>query len=329
MKNAASRKAPHPRADELRELQAVAMRARRESDAFDSEFSRRYLQDGRLTRAGLVLVDGNARADSHPGTERRKVAERQQTRDDYASDSRHREQLRRTAFEAERAVKDLESAIVEEVDEASERVELSAAIKQFNVRSGAVSKLKDGLARANDAVTVAGARSHDAAAAVNAAIEDQARTVEAAFEQGFSADRDGRVRDARAVATDAADELAAATSAAEALRAKLIDAEEALQAARESIKRLASRILTVALPDLLKEAETLRDELAGKRHVLRYLSRFAPQQMAQSCRTFLDRNQFPFESTNEINSHAAVAPWLATREALKRDADAPLPTSSE
>jgi hypothetical protein len=326
MKNAASRK-PHPRADELRELQAVAMRARRESNAFDSEFSRRYLQDGRLTRAGLVLVDSNARADSHPGTEGRKVAERQQTSDDYASDSRHREQLRHAALDAERAVKDLENAIAEDVDEASERVGLAAAIKQFNVRSAAASKLKDGLARANDAVTVAGARSHDAAAAVNAAIDYQARTFEAAFEQGFSADRDGRVRDARAVATDAADELAAATSAAEALRAKLIDAEALLQESREAMERLVDRILTAALPDLLNEAERLREELAGKRHVLRYLSRFAPQQMAQSCRTFLDRNQFPFESANEINSHAAVAPWLATREALKRDADAPLPTS--
>lgn len=157
MKNAASRK-PHPRSDELRELQATAARAREECDDFDRIYSRKHLQDHRLSRAGLVLVDGNARGESDPGTEELRAAERQKVQSDFQSDSQHREQLRRTAFEAERAVKDMENAIAEEVDEASERVELSAAIKQFNARSAAVSKLKDGLARASDAVTAAAAR---------------------------------------------------------------------------------------------------------------------------------------------------------------------------
>lgn len=325
---AASQKAPHPRSDELRELQATAARAREECDDFDRIYSRKHLQDHRLSRAGLVLAGANERDNTHPGTEGRRAAERQQTLDDFRSDSQRREQLRRTASDAERAVKSLEDAIAEEVDETFERAELTAAIKQFDVRSAAVSKLKDGLSRADDAVTAAEARSHDAAAAVNVVIEEQAKFYKAALEQGFQIDRDGSVRDARAAATDAADELAATKSAAEALRAKLADAEALLQESREAIEWITGRILTAALPDLLSEAETLRDQLAAKRQVLRYLSRFAPQRTAQNCQRFLDQNQF-FESTNETNSHAAVAPWLSARNALQTDADTPLPTSAK
>lgn len=289
-------------------------------------FSRKHLQDHRISRAGLILVGANERDNTDLGTEERRAAERQRAQDEFPSDSRRREQLRRAASDAERAVRDLEDAMAEEVDETSERVELAAAIKQFNVRSAATSKLEEGLARAVDAVTAARARSYDTAAAVNAAIEEQARTFEAAFEQGFPADRDGRVRDARAAAADAADELASARSAAEGLRAKLADAEAVLQEAREAIERLVGRILTTALPDLLKEAEALWDQLAAKRHVLRYVSQFAPQHMAQHCCDVLNRNTF-FESMSKTNSHPAVAPWLSARDALQTDADAALPTS--
>lgn len=100
-----------------------------------------------------------------------------------------------------------------------------------------------------------------------------------------------------------------------------------LQESRETIERLASRILTVAIPDLLSEAERLHEELQSKRHVLNYLRRFAPQRMSQICQRFMDLNHFS-EYANETNSHAAVAPWLSARNALTTNAEALLPTSA-
>lgn len=323
MKQSATRKAAHPRADELHELQETAARAREQCDDFDSEFSRRYLQDGRLSRAGLVLVDGNARDDSHPGTEERRAADRQQIRDDYASDSHRREELRRAAWDAERAVKDLENAIVEEIDEKADRAELAKAIKNLDEVKAEANRLREANARARAAVETAKTKAHDAAAAVNAAIDYQTKICEAAIEQGFAADRDGMVREARAEAAAADDDLATAQRAEESLRAKLLDAESILEETGETVSRLTARILSVRLRDLLEAAAAARAEMIGREKVLRYLAQFAPQGLRRDVETFL-ATPWLWDHT-PAERHPAVAPWLATRDTLKRDADTPLP----
>jgi hypothetical protein len=323
MKQSATRKPSHPRADELHERRAVAERARKEYDEFASEFSRKHLQDHRLSRAGLVLVDGNTRDDSHPSTEERRAAERQRLQDDFHADSQRREQLRRAALDAERALTALESAIAEEVDEASERAELAAAIKTLSERKVEADRLRKANARARVAVDIAKTKAHDAAAAINAAIDYHTKICEAAIEQGFAADRDGMVREARSEAAAAEDDLTAAQRAEEAVRTKLANAEGVLEEAGEAVVRMAGRILTVGLPDLLAAAAASRTEMIGREKVLRYLAQFAPPELRRDVETFL-ATPWLWDHT-PAERHPAVTLWLSTRTALMTDADAPLP----
>lgn len=327
MKHSATRKPSHPRDAELRQLQAEAVRARKECDDFNDEYSRKHLQDHRLSRVGLTLVDGNARDDSHPGTEERRAAERQRAQDDFRADSQRREELRRAAFDAERAFQDFENAIAEEVDEGSERAELAAAIKRQSEQVATVAKLRKTYASALAAVETAKTRSHDAAAAVNAAIAHRAHVFEAAIDQGYTADRDGMVRDARAEAAAAEDDLAIVQRALDAMQSKLADAESVLAEAGEVVLSVAGRILTIGLPKLLEVAAASRTEMIGREKILRYLAQFAPQELCRDVDLFLAKPWLWDHTPAE--RHQAVAPWLAARNALMANADAPLPTGGK
>jgi hypothetical protein len=147
----------------------------------------------------------------------------------------------------------------------------------------------------------------------------------AAIEQGHAADRDASVREARAAATAAEDDLAIARRAEDTMRVKLADAETNLSEIQETVQRLSGRILASGLPALLEAAAAARSDMLAQEAVLHWLAQFAPHEVRRDTEAFLSKpwlwNRGPAEQ------HPAVAPWLSTRNALMTDADAALPTS--
>lgn len=314
---------PRNRHDELEEAQEAAMRADQDLQRFKDKYYLKYPGDQRLRGAGLT----------RPGADEVKLLTQEQRSradqryaDRYREDTRTLGQLWAASDEASRRVREIQSAIAEEFDEASARAELAAAIKNAKSEDGLVRDLRTSLKCAEATVATAEIRHSEATAAIQAAIDAQARTFEAAFEQGHSADRDGSVRDAKATEAELAEYLAGVRSAADALRDKLDLAEHSLSQHQKKIPYLAGRVMAARLPNLIEEAKSAQRELEGKRTIVRYLSRFASRETCDEADEFLAAKVFPFDWTYKSpEEHSAFEPWGAALVALQCDADAPLP----
>jgi hypothetical protein len=108
------------------------------------------------------------------------------------------------------------------------------------------------------------------------------------------------------------------------LSGKLATAERHLRDAQASVAEGARKVAVSAIPRLLSEAVALRDDLEGRRQVLR-----VPDLLTRNERSDVSdfiASAFPFELQGDPQDHPAAAPWGAALAALEIDAGATLPT---
>ena len=144
------------------------------------------------------------------------------------------------------------------------------------------------------------------------------------------------VKAARAALTDCEDALEAAIEAGGILVTTEKEAADEVEWAQTALKKCVGAVVKseANVGQLLKEAEAAQAELINKRIVLRHLfnNDLVAEQEQPAVRTFmLFQNTLPvgrgqLEHGN-FDKHPAADPYKRAIEALRTDADAPLPTS--
>jgi hypothetical protein len=315
--------------EQLEAAVAVAAAAHETLESAEALFRKHYPDDHRLLMGevlGMTLVDAERDL-------RDPNAPVQSKRIEFLKEREKVADLQREAREADIAVDLLRARVEAAITEDERRVALAAAIDEAAKADEVLQKLRGTVARADGAVADAQERHGDAAKAVTAATEAQAKTFEAAIDQGFSPGRDTAVRDARRLADDAADELAVAKTGATTMKAKLGNAEQRVRDARSAVVACAGNVAVAGLPKLLAETQRMQSELEERRLILSLLNGFDPRsQNGVAFRSeiddFLEAPVLPYTwNRGRVEDHPVVTPWLEALEALRVDADAPLPTN--
>lgn len=237
------------------------------------------------------------------------------------------------------------STLMEE-EECPFRDAIAAAISQRELAAQAARAAAEELARFDDRLASAVREFYAADNAVSEAkkwLEDATRMF--GGDERAAVEHCLRIRGVspRDAITKAEERLAKATerrraakNGREELEAKKAVADEALRQRDKDVEHAIFAFEQRQIPALLLHAEALQDELNAKRAVIHHLSRSLAGDMSDFTRrinTFLhdDCVAGPNEDVRaDIPSikrvkPAALAPWLASREALKTDPEAPLP----
>lgn len=107
--------------------------------------------------------------------------------------------------------------------------------------------------------------------------------------------------------------------------------EKARYALDDAVKATLQAETTSFVTDLLRKAEEMQRELINERVVLKHLlhSDGIAEPLAQEVKSFLHKYHLPATYGcvlhENYDAHPAADQWRATREALRVDADAPLP----
>ena len=226
-----------------------------------------------------------------------------------------------------------------------ERTTLAEAIERSTDAERIAIAAREAVTRASEMVKAATAQLDDATADVATARERQATNMAAAAKSGAASSPDKSMREARAQEIDASDELDAARAALAACEAALIEPEKTHTNAQQYVESCADAVMATGVAALLVEAEAIQRELGVKRAVLQFLRKdciepYCPaseiinwdevnaggvprskKNEAPAVSKFLDAPVFSFYDT----THPAIEPWRAARDALMRDASAPLP----
>lgn len=232
--------------------------------------------------------------------------------------------LQREAAVAEQAVHLLRARFASSASEADRRTELSKAIAASAEAEQAAGKIMASVDRAKSALSAAETRLADTSAAEDSARKGKADRFLEAIEADRSIEAD-TLREVRERKIEAADDVSVARDALTLVQGKLRVAEEVLRGARAQVLALAQNVLASAVPWLLEETQALHRELEGRRQILRFLGEHEDPNGAIDA--YISDAVFPFELGGDApEDHPAVLTWLESREALQREATAPLPT---
>ena len=194
-----------------------------------------------------------------------------------------------------------------------------AARRAVGIATGNIADAEAALATAGSAVT--SARDVHRDRLVLAASSGQAMTP------------DTDVRDARAHEIAAKDDVEDARAALTALKEAVADAEYVRRRAEKRVETAVVAVFKAApITLLLEQADAIQRDLVGRRLVLRHLvfkDLVAAQHLPAVQRFLMDTNlpggYGSIDYGNDWSKHAATQPWLEARDALQRDATAPLP----
>jgi hypothetical protein len=206
------------------------------------------------------------------------------------------------------------------------RAALAAAIVQRDAAQRKVDAAKASVERASALVEAAEGRCAAAVAALATRRKEGAQRVLEMATTGAAGMPDVSTREASQADLDAAEGLLAAKDALATCVAHLKDPEADLRHAEWHVERALSPVLAAEADRVLAETERLKDELEGARAVLAFLqSSLEPGSPLQRKVMFALPATPPGEREVDLRQHPALAPWRDAREALTRDADAPLP----
>lgn len=205
------------------------------------------------------------------------------------------------------------------------RQALAAAISDAATAAQSAESARAALSRASKLVSQA----HDdldAAKEKNTAAKE-ARTAQivSAATSGEGLTQDTASRAARRQEADAAEELAAAEAALEAVRESLNEPDADLRRAQDRVTKCINAVITGESARLMDEARQLAKPLAEKIVLMRQLvSRDSsyPQEMRE-LNSFVGRFLLPDYIFNQATAERDT--WLAAIEVLKTDADARFP----
>jgi hypothetical protein len=167
----------------------------------------------------------------------------------------------------------------------------------------------------------------------------QARLVEAA-KSGKTIKSDTMLREARAAELEAQDQLEVAEAALAEVEESVGGPEHESAEVRARLAKYADGVVLTRAEPLLEETKALHDKLIANRIVLRYMLhelkphgahlQASTDEAAKAIHDFL-RNEAELPGSygsvqwTEWDRHPAANPWRAAREALMKDAEAPLP----
>jgi hypothetical protein len=239
------------------------------------------------------------------------------------------EPLKQSAVTAGNEVARIRGLIVESVTEKERRGALAEAIEAATKTGKAVDDAKAAARRGADLVAVADRKLKHAAGAAAAAREQRIRDVEEAAQTGGTP-APVATSEARTAETDAAEDLGIAKTALAKIVAEVPELERLHLKAQEQVSKLADDVIRAcSISSLLNEARTLQAELCEHRLVLRYLEHEGLVRNSEQTdvKHFLVGRDLPGswgQVEYKLWSESAELPWRAWRQALMRDASAPL-----
>ena len=192
---------------------------------------------------------------------------------------------------------------------------------------------RDQIARRLDTARTAAGRVgealRDARARVEAAKAAAADATDAHAEAllgGQIALADRPMRRVRAGERDAEADIAAARGAPAKVEASIGEYEAELRRAERRVENAIAEIMASAIDGVIAKAETSRRELDDEHAVLSFLAHSSPPGNEAAYRASVALPSTPPGAPwPDYQRRPALAPWRAAREALLRDADAPLP----
>jgi chromosome segregation ATPase len=157
----------------------------------------------------------------------------------------------------------------------------------------------------------------------------------AAVALGEATDDADPIRAAERALTEAQAQLDRARKTRDALTAEASDATSELDQAKrkidDAIRDVFASEAGAAISSTLCEAAALQEQLGAKRLVLSFLREacfetWPPNDQLKPIENFLFAPPYPLEASSATRAHPSLAPWRLAQEALRTDADAPLPT---
>jgi hypothetical protein len=237
--------------------------------------------------------------------------------------------VKQDADAARRAVDQARVRVAEHVTEMEKRVSLAAAIKAAAETRKAVAEAQVIADRASKMVSAAQEKYNAAADAAKAAREQHSRNAEEAARTGYPL-KAVSLRDTRSAEADVLDDLDAAKAAFVKTERAVAGFRAAYETSEKEISRLADDVIRAsAVMALLIKARELKRNLLACRLSLIFLDQtgLVLEGESDAVADFLAGGLLPDgdSESQQRDEDAAEFPWRQAREALTRDADAPLP----
>jgi hypothetical protein len=218
----------------------------------------------------------------------------------------------------------MEAVMVVKIDPT--RQALASAISEHGERARQAQAARESVARANDLVEQAQAKHEMAKASLSASRNDLVARALAVASSGAAAGPPISARQARQELADADDALEAAQAALTACRASLGDCEGEVRRAKDRVEAATAPILAGEVDRLLAEATELAVALEAKQAALDFLNLNIPSGSPARQQIALTRPPLPpGVRPPDRSQHPVSAAWREAREALCKDAGAPLP----
>ncbi len=157
----------------------------------------------------------------------------------------------------------------------------------------------------------------------------------AAVAMGEATEDSNPIKAAGLVLSGAQAKLDLARKTRDAVTTEINDATTELDRAKEKINDAVREVFAAeagaAISSTLCEAAALQEQLGAKRLVLSFLREacfetWPPNDQLKPIENFLFAPPYPLEASSATRAHPSLAPWRLAQEALRTDADAPLPT---
>jgi DNA repair exonuclease SbcCD ATPase subunit len=170
------------------------------------------------------------------------------------------------------------------------------------------------------------------------AVFEEAKAIEshhlAAVALGEATAEQNPVKLAERSLAEAQSRLDGARKTLRALEDQLKATETELKSADDDLDEAVRNVMrdeaAETIDRILAEAAALQEQLGVKRAILRFLNAECfdgARELAQPIADFLAAPLFPHEFNGRSKDHPALGPWHTAREALKQNADVPLPTN--
>jgi predicted nucleic acid-binding Zn-ribbon protein len=215
------------------------------------------------------------------------------------------------------------------------RETLDEAIERHAAAQRQLTRLKTALDRAEAALYGEGGAMHAAERAEAALKEAKANESHhlAAVALGDATEDANPTKAAERAVAEAQSRLDTTSRTKGALKEQLKAAESELPYVKDALDKAVRAVFkseAAAIVDTtLREAAALQEQLGAKRIVLRFFERSCfsshERELAKPIEDFLAAPTYPWEFNRKRDEHPALEPWRAAHEALRQNADAPLP----
>jgi hypothetical protein len=203
------------------------------------------------------------------------------------------------------------------------RVALAECILDRDAKAKATELAREAVERSNELVAEAERHAEAVKIALSNARDGREARLRQAIEGGTAIEKVPSTREQRFAELDAADELAAAKSVLTNCMASLTFAANDLQWAQRKVEAAAAPVLAGEIDRLIAEAVSHQAALDAKHATLLWLRGVLPPDEQHLRLNFALPPPTP--PGVKPRDYRPPAEWVAAREALLQDADAPLP----